>query len=173
MISKEMIKEGLHNGVVKLVADPIMESGTVCRIGELYFYFGGSEAEASAPEQYQKNVSEDDLVESIYEALESFRLDWFEGSQDEYQYYESYLKENDMKRRSLWIRLGIMLEISEEEGQILLGENKQQAEELLKQLIILKHFHAEGGSYIPADCISEYNQKYGTDFEVADREFEL
>ena len=173
MISKEMIKEGLHNGAVKLVVDPIMDSGTVCRIGELCFYFGGSEAEATTPEQYQKNVPEDDLVESIYEALESFRLDWSEGSQDEYQYYESHLKERNVKRRNLWIRLGIMLEVSEEEGQILLGENKQKAEELLKQLIILKHFHAEGESYIPADCIGEYNQKYGTDFEAADRELEL
>ena len=51
MITKEKIKAGLHEGAVRLITDPNMESGTVCQIGELWFYFGGETAEDMTPQE--------------------------------------------------------------------------------------------------------------------------
>lgn len=40
MITKEKIKSGIRDGIIKFVVDPNAESGTVCQIGDWWFYFG-------------------------------------------------------------------------------------------------------------------------------------
>ena len=89
MITKETIKAGFHEDVVQLITDPNMESGTVCQIGELWFYFGGETAEDMTPEEYMKCVPVDAIVDEIFEALTSLKED---GSEDEYEYYEGVLE---------------------------------------------------------------------------------
>ena len=89
MITKEKIKAGLHEGDVRLITDPNMESGTVCQIGELWFYFGGETAEDMTPEEYMKCVPVDDIADEIFEAVVSFKDSCFE---DEYEYYDEKLR---------------------------------------------------------------------------------
>ena len=75
--------------LIALEVDPNMGSGTVCRIGAWWFYFGGETAEELNPDEFLKCVPEDDIVDEIFEALESFRQD--EECADEYEYYDATL----------------------------------------------------------------------------------
>ena len=68
MITKEKIKAGLHEGAVRLITDPNMESGT---------------------EEYMKCVPVDDIADEIFEAVASFKDSGFE---DEYEYYDEKLR---------------------------------------------------------------------------------
>ena len=49
MITKFLIKNAIQNKIVKFIQDPNMESGTVCQIGDWWFYFGGFTAENLEP----------------------------------------------------------------------------------------------------------------------------
>lgn len=89
MINKQMIKNGIKTGIVDFIVDPNMDHGTVCKIGEDWFYFGGTTAEEMNPEEYLKAVPEDDIVSDLVETLDEFR----DESPDEYEYFESILLE--------------------------------------------------------------------------------
>lgn len=93
MISKEMIKQGIEQGVIKFIVDPNMDSGIVCRIGEGWFYFDRATAEEMnpvemSPEEYLKKVPVNYIVNEIYDALKDNSSGIFE---DERKYYEAYL----------------------------------------------------------------------------------
>ena len=89
MITKKKIKDGIKEHLVEFTLDPNMGSGTVCRIGDWWFYFGGETAEEMNPDEFLKCVPEDDIVDEIFEALESFRQN--EECADEYEYYDYVL----------------------------------------------------------------------------------
>lgn len=91
-ITKDMIKRGYKQGLVKLVIEPNMESEVVCQIGDNWFYFGGITAEEKTVEEYKKVIPEETIISEIYETLDGFR-DEFD---DEYMYYYYYLLENLM-----------------------------------------------------------------------------
>ena len=92
MLSKDTIKKAINDGIITFVADPTAESGTVCKIGNNWFYFGGQTAEQYNPNDYLKYANIDDIVNSIYEVLDEFsKLDMFH---DEYLYYEAYITHN-------------------------------------------------------------------------------
>lgn len=57
-LSEEEILAALQDGRVQLVTDPNMGSGTVCQIGEHWFYFGGQTAEEMTPEEFRRCVPE-------------------------------------------------------------------------------------------------------------------
>ena len=89
MITREMVSKGRAIGAIRLDTSPNGD-GTVCRIGENWFYFGGQEAENSDPEEYLKNVGEEGVRDEIFTTLEDFREAPY-TYEDEYKYYESYL----------------------------------------------------------------------------------
>ena len=92
MITKEKIKMGLENGIVKLITNPTFETGTVCQIGENWFYFGGDTADNMSPDEYIAKIPTDDIVRSIYDVLEDFKNS---GELiDEYLYYDRLLDES-------------------------------------------------------------------------------
>lgn len=43
IITKEMIKSGIKAGLFTFAPDPNADRGTVCKIGDVWFYFGGTE----------------------------------------------------------------------------------------------------------------------------------
>ncbi len=90
MITKEQIKMGIDQGIIKFIVDPNLNQGTVCAIGDGWFYFGGSTAEEENPEIFLKNAEMDEVVLSIQQALESLSLD----SNSEHLYYEAFLQEH-------------------------------------------------------------------------------
>ena len=92
MITYDMIEKGYDQGIVKLVED--FFHYTVCSIGEFFFYFGGVVAEELTPQQMIEYIPKEDILDSIFEVLEDFRKDDTGYFEDEYAYYEAYLKEN-------------------------------------------------------------------------------
>ncbi|MCD7868191.1 MAG: hypothetical protein LUG62_08400 [Clostridiales bacterium] len=102
MITKEMIAEGRANGTIKLVKDPNLEKGTVCQIGDYWFYFGGSKDLDYDPDEYVFHISEEDIQKNILSALEDFREDRLTFG-DEYDYYESYLREQADNQTQVFI----------------------------------------------------------------------
>ena len=57
MITEDMVREGIRNGSVRFVRDPNMDHGTVCQIGDNWFYFGHLKAEELDPDEYVKATS--------------------------------------------------------------------------------------------------------------------
>lgn len=88
-ITLKQVENGFKSGVVRLTTGP-MENGTVCQIGEHWFYFGGMTAEEESPDEYRRNVPEEDIIQEIFDTLESFRKSDFT---DEYLYYYYILTE--------------------------------------------------------------------------------
>ena len=88
MITKELIIQGINEGLVRFILDPNLNTGTVCQIGENWFYFGGIDAESEMPDDFLKHSDKREIVNLIYDTLEEFRM--YEN-QDEYAYYDAYL----------------------------------------------------------------------------------
>ncbi len=89
MITKEKIKNGLRHNSINLIDSP-MGDGVVCKIGELWFYFGGETATSTTAKEYRENVPEDDIVSEIDGVLTDFLTE----NEDEYLYYDHFLNEN-------------------------------------------------------------------------------
>lgn len=96
MISKGMVKTGYKAGLIQLIGSP-NEDGICCRIGDLWFYFGGlSAAEAESTDSYIKVETEENIIAEIHNTLEAFRKDgiFYIESEEEYNYYEMFLREH-------------------------------------------------------------------------------
>lgn len=89
MITKKKIKNGIKEHLIEFTIDPNMGSGTVCKIEDGWFYFGGSDAEEHDPEEFLKIFYINDIINEIYDTLESFRKN--EVCKDEYEYYDYVL----------------------------------------------------------------------------------
>ncbi len=95
VITKSMLRRGYMDGLVRLVVDPNSPDGkgTVAQIGthdkENYFFFGGITAEEMTPDEYKKNVPQEDILSEIMFVLDDFyETDDF---QEEYDLYYSVL----------------------------------------------------------------------------------
>ena len=97
MITRELITQGINKGFVRFIPDSNLNTGTVCQIGESWFYFGGTDAESEMPGDFLNNSDKKEIVNSIYDTLEEFRK--YEN-QDEYAYYDAYLNES-LKRNKM------------------------------------------------------------------------
>lgn len=73
----------------------------------------------------------------------------------------------------LWCRIGATLYVDEKEADILLGEDKDKAKDLLKQLVYDNKFRLDGESYVPESCVEAFNEEYGKDYEVGDYEVDF
>ena len=92
MITRKMIFDGYYKGWVRLIESP-HDDGVVCQIGDIWFYFGGLTAEkCKTVEEYKASVDTKTILDEIYSALNDFKDSGVEY-QDEYSYYELYLKE--------------------------------------------------------------------------------
>ena len=95
LISIEMIKRGVQTGVVQFISDPNMGYGTVCKIGDYWFYFGGITAEELEPDEYIKHFPLEKIVNFVFRVLEEYRTNGF--FTDEYRYYFAVLSESGCK----------------------------------------------------------------------------
>lgn len=75
---------------------------------------------------------------------------------------------------SVWMRLGINLKVTPNELEILLGDNEDEATDLLRKIITENHFVADGDSYIPSQIVTDLNSKFGTRYnDKMDVSFDL
>lgn len=92
-ITEEMVEKGFKKGLIKLISNSSDNIGTVCKIGDYWFYFDGK-AEDMTPKEYTDNTPIKEIINNIYDTLEDFRVDDFHDFRDEYLYYYYFLKEN-------------------------------------------------------------------------------
>ena len=89
MITLDMIKFGYDSGLINLIPSPNGD-GIVCSIGNGWFYFGGQTAEQySIVEGYKRDIPVEDILKDIHSVLEELKTEF----EDEYLYYEYYLRE--------------------------------------------------------------------------------
>lgn len=95
MITRSMVEQGFDKGYIRLVND--FGHGIMAKIGEYRFWFGGTMAEHYFDvDCYLSDVGRCNVLDKIYEALESFRKD--KDFLEEYKYYELYLKERLIRK---------------------------------------------------------------------------
>ena len=115
LVTRDALRAGYESGTVEFVADPMAGSGTVCRIGEHWFFFGGLAAANESPDEYLRHVPVEDVLDEVYSVLEDFRED--PAFSDEYQYYACYLRENT----------GVKVLVSDASGTAILCADKDEA----------------------------------------------
>lgn len=104
MITRELLEYGYKAGLVTIVKSPNGD-GVVGQIGDNWFYFGGEDAEeCDDPELFVKERDEKEILDRIYDVMEDFRASG-QGFEDEYAYYEAYLKEILLLKEDLWDKL--------------------------------------------------------------------
>lgn len=92
-ISLKRIKEGYDTNVIHLCISPNGD-GVVCEIGTNWFYFGGlTAAEYSDIRLYKKDIPKETIIKEIYETLQGFIESGMDEFLDEYEYYDSVLRE--------------------------------------------------------------------------------
>ena len=162
MITLDMVKAGYEAGLINLVdGRRYSGDGVVCSIGDNWFYFGGQTAEEYTDvEKYKSDIPKGDIIQSIFEVLEQFST--ADGFEDEYLYYESVLRENGIlpgfeknDSVSLWGRLGVQIDLTPEEFEIL-KQNDKAAKELLISLVQSDRCFLYGESYFPPEPNEEY-----------------
>ena len=83
------VRHGIKAGVIRFITSPNDGIGTVCAIGDYWFYFGGYTAEEIEPEDYLDTVGIFDTAREIKDALEGIKLVYL----DEYNYYCACINE--------------------------------------------------------------------------------
>lgn len=100
MITKEMISNGLKNGLIEIEDN----FGIRCKIGDISFYFAGMEGTDLPLDEYKRTYTNEETVDMIYEVLKSPEEAELNGLDDwEIGYYESVLNkeieiEEDLSR---------------------------------------------------------------------------
>ena len=78
-ITRKMIEKAYEEGLIKIIDSP-NDDGAVCKIGEYWFYFIGSEDENLKPEEVKNNYDVFTIAQMILEAM-------IDLDDDEYTYY--------------------------------------------------------------------------------------
>lgn len=92
MITREMISNGFKNKVISIEDDYAGCLGICCKIGEMAFYFLGSEDENLTKVEYWKAYTLDMTIDMIFDILKDSESAKRNGLDDfEISYYESVL----------------------------------------------------------------------------------
>lgn len=92
MITREMISNGFKNKVISIEDDYVGCLGICCKIGDIAFYFLGSEDENLTKVEYWKAYTLDMTINMIFDILKDFESAKKTGLDDfEISYYESIL----------------------------------------------------------------------------------
>lgn len=89
-----MIEDGIKYHLIRFINDPSVGSGTVCAIGDNWFYFGGELVENINSNELFDFFTENEIVDFVFNVFESLCKSENEEAIDEYQYYYSYLRNN-------------------------------------------------------------------------------
>ena len=81
------------------------------------------------------------------------------------------MPETEQEYRCIWCRLGVTLKLTPAEIDTLLKDDDYELDE--RSMIVWKAFREGrvepgGDTYIPGECIADYNAEYGTDYEEAE-----
>lgn len=96
MITKNMVRVGIKENLIRFVSNPDSVTGTVCEIGDEWFYFGNAETEKKTPTEYLAGTTSDEIVVDVFQTLNDMREQ--EALSDDYAYYESVIRDGLHKR---------------------------------------------------------------------------
>lgn len=92
MITRDMIKNGFENGTISIEEEYGGCLGICCKIGDMAFYFIGSEDDSLTKEEYSKAYTLDMTIDLIFNILKDSKSAEENGLDDlEIGYYESLL----------------------------------------------------------------------------------
>lgn len=125
-ITRGIVKRAYRDGTIRIVDDP---DGAVCKIGTETFWFGGSEAEGVTAKEYTKNVSEEDIVDEIYDVLQ-------ECVGDKYTYFWTVLAKRKLNADNKAEFYGQLIDVFEDfleehaiTRELMYGEDCEDVEE--------------------------------------------
>lgn len=69
--------------------------------------------------------------------------------------------------KKVWARAGVSFDLTDDEANTVLGCNgtSEEIAHIMCKVVKEGRFKFEGDSYIPADCIAEFNSQHGTEFD--------
>lgn len=96
MITREMIENGFKTGRISIEEEYGGCMGICCKIGDMAFYFVGSEDSNLTKEEYWNSYTLDMTINMIYDTLKNEKSAE-ENGLDEWElgYYESILNDNE------------------------------------------------------------------------------
>lgn len=78
-----------------------------------------------------------------------------------------------METKSLWIRLGITVQITPKEEAAIFSGTEQSMAEAIRQILSEGRFYLNGDTYVPAPTVETFNQENNTSYELCDYECSL
>lgn len=75
--------------------------------------------------------------------------------------------------RKIWMRLGVSMEMFENEEKKIFGEDKEAAAEAVRKIVCDGRFLLDGDSYIPETAVEDFNGLYGTKYAGDEINFEF
>ena len=67
--------------------------------------------------------------------------------------------------KELWIRLGVIIKITEAEEQAIFSDDEEIMRDTLRLIIAEGHFCPDGETYVPSEAVQEFNRTYDTAYE--------
>lgn len=67
--------------------------------------------------------------------------------------------------KELWIRLGVVIQITEAEEQAIFSDDEEKMRDTLRLIIAEGRFCPDGETYVPSEAVQEFNRTYGTAYE--------
>lgn len=67
--------------------------------------------------------------------------------------------------KELWIRLGVVIQITEAEEQAIFSDDEEKMRDTLRLIIAEGRFCPDGETYVPSETVQEFNRTYGTAYE--------
>lgn len=74
--------------------------------------------------------------------------------------------------KNLWMRTGMFIMLTDEEADSILS-NKNDSAKILEKVIEEGRYCLDGESYVPMECVEDFNKTYGTNYECVDHEWYL
>ena len=102
MITKAMLKEGFNKSLIELIESPNGD-GIVCKIGKMWFTFGGNATKELSVEKYKQYIPFDAIIDEIFQALQ--KLNTNRIHRNEYKYYKGYLACNNIMASEMETRM--------------------------------------------------------------------
>ena len=64
--------------------------------------------------------------------------------------------------KELWMRLGVIIKITEAEKQAIFGDDEEKMRDALRLIIAEGRFCPDAETYVPSEAVQEFNRTYGT-----------
>ena len=74
--------------------------------------------------------------------------------------------------KNLWMRVGMSIKLTDSEVDLILSNGNDSAK-ILKKAIEEGRYCLDGESYVPMECVEDFNKTYGTNYECVDHEWYL